>query len=339
MALASLDNAPAVGQPVDRTTKLGSTWCTGMVPCTAASGNHHLHLELRSGISVSGATVALGSNVALDGRTIGGWTIKAGQLNYNGTATACGTTITADVAGPPIYDASACNGPVSPPTVLSGTWVAPKDGAKLTNSTLTLSAKASVTPTTLSVSKVAFSVRWGSTTKAACSATKAGSGGVWSCKADLWKLGAPLGKLTLSFEVTDSAGDVAKAPAGVRTVTFWAPPPAPTGVTSKDVDNGDGTFTTTVHWRSSSQAIIDGFVVYAALSYVSDPPMPGDPPPPKCPAPPFKSSGRDANPWRLVLRVGPNARSVSYVTNYGPAIACGIWVGAYNAAGTSTLAK
>jgi murein DD-endopeptidase MepM/ murein hydrolase activator NlpD len=115
--------------------------------------------------------------------------------------------------------------PVTPPTVISGTWVAPNDGAKLTTSSLTLSAKASVT-----VSKVAFSVRWGSTIRPACSATKAGSGGAWSCKADLWKLGAPLGKLTVSFDVTDSQGQVANAPDGTRSVTFDAPPPQPTGV-------------------------------------------------------------------------------------------------------------
>jgi len=144
---------------------------------------------------------------------------------------------------PPTGETSACTGLhaedtltytgpgttlVTPPTVLSGTWVAPKDGAKLTSSTFTLSARPSVTPATLSIAKVAFSVAWGSTIKPACSATKAGSGGVWSCTADLRKLGAPLGKLTVSFDVTDSAGDVARAPAGTRTVTFAAPPPKPT---------------------------------------------------------------------------------------------------------------
>jgi hypothetical protein len=115
---------------------------------------------------------------------------------------------------------------------LSGTWVVPKDGAKLTTSALTFSAKPTVTPTTLAVTKVAFSIKWGSTTKAACSATKAGSGGVWSCNVDLWKLGAPIGQLTLSFDVTDSAGDVVKAPAGTRTVTFAAVPGVPTHVTA-----------------------------------------------------------------------------------------------------------
>lgn len=135
--------------------------------------------------------------------------------------------------------------PVIPPTVLSGTWVAPANGAKLTTSSLTLAAKPTVTPATLSISKVVFSVMWGSTSKTACSATKAGSGGTWSCMVDLWKIGAPLGKLTISFDVTDSAGDVAKAPAGTRTVTFAAPPPKPadasyTLVSSKEVDPSTG---------------------------------------------------------------------------------------------------
>jgi hypothetical protein len=126
--------------------------------------------------------------------------------------------------GIPTYGMTVTSGAPTPTTApaVSGTWVAPKDGAKLATSTLTLSAKPTVTPATLSVTKVAFSVAWGSTTKTACSTAKAGSGGVWSCNVDLWKSGAPLGKLTLSFDVTDSAGDVAKAPAGTQTVTLPA---------------------------------------------------------------------------------------------------------------------
>ena len=128
-------------------------------------------------------------------------------------------------------DVSSTATPASAP-FLSGAWVAPADAAKVTTSVLTLSAKPSVAPSTLAVIKVAFSIKWGPTTKAACTATKAGSGGVWSCAVDLGKLGAPLGKLGLLFDVTDSAGDVAKAPAGTRTVTFAAVPGAPTHVTA-----------------------------------------------------------------------------------------------------------
>ncbi len=123
-----------------------------------------------------------------------------------------------------------CPGDSAPPAApaITASWVAPKDGARLATSSLALSAKAAVTPSTLSVARVAFSVKWGSTTKLACPAASAGPGGVWSCKVDLWKLGAPLGKLTVSFDVADSAGDPpAKAPAGTRAVTFAAAPPTP----------------------------------------------------------------------------------------------------------------
>lgn len=129
---------------------------------------------------------------------------------------------------------------------LSGTWVAPENDAFLYTSTVTFSAKPTVTPATLSISSVAFSVKWKFTGVPACSATKAGSGGVWSCTADLWKLGAPLGDLTLAFDVTDSAGDVAEAPAGTRTVVFVAPPAAPTGA-SETWTGSAVRFT----WRSS----------------------------------------------------------------------------------------
>jgi hypothetical protein len=57
--------------------------------------------------------------------------------------------------------------------------------------------------------------------------------------ADLWRLGAQLGKLTLSFDVFDDAGDLARSPGGSRTVTFAAPPPAPTAVKFAWVDGGD----------------------------------------------------------------------------------------------------
>jgi Peptidase family M23 len=155
--------------------------------------------------------------------------------------------------GIPTYGMTVTSGAPTPTTApaVSGTWVAPKDGAKLTTSALTLSAKPTVTPPTLTVKKIAFSVSWGSTTKAACSATKAGSGGTWSCNVDLWKLGAPLGKLTLSFDVTDSAGKAWKAPAGTRAATFWARPSTPTGASFK-LSGWDGLGsqgTQTVKWR------------------------------------------------------------------------------------------
>jgi murein DD-endopeptidase MepM/ murein hydrolase activator NlpD len=244
MDAGSLSATPDKGEPVIRTTKLGSTWCTGMRDCTATTGAHHLHLELRA-LTTKDGVASWSQPLSWNGQTIGGWRIMGDSLNYDGTATACGTTVTASSAGGPLLsDASDCSTatgptPTATPTptptpevmVVSGTWVAPKDGAKLTSPTLKLSAKASFDAATVSVSNLAFTVSWASTTKKACTATKADSSGVWSCKVDLWKLGAPLGKLAVSFDATSDTGDVAKAPAGTRTVTFAAPPPQPAGTT------------------------------------------------------------------------------------------------------------
>jgi hypothetical protein len=98
-------------------------------------------------------------------------------------------------------------------------WAAPKAGTKLATSTLKLSAQASFDQPTASVAKVTFTVSWGSRTKTACTAMRARKG-AWSCTADLWDLGAPLSRLTLSFDVTDSAGQVTEAPAGTLAVSM-----------------------------------------------------------------------------------------------------------------------
>ena len=56
MDATSLSAAPAPGEAVTRATALGTTWCTGLLDaqgrpdCSATSGNHHLHLELRTGL-------------------------------------------------------------------------------------------------------------------------------------------------------------------------------------------------------------------------------------------------------------------------------------------------
>ena len=265
---ASIAAAPAIGTAVDRGTKLGSTWCTGTDPCSATSGAHHLHLELRTGLTLTGGTVTLGTTVPWNGRTIGGWTITAGTLNYNGTASApaCGKDLTADVAGPAIYDASTCGGTPAPTTtptptvgptptpapVLSGNWVAPKEGATVKTSSLKLQARPTASLADVSVTKVRFMVSWGKSAPVkACTAVPPADKGLWSCTADLWRLGAPLGKLTLSFDVFDDASDLAHSPAGTRTVTFAAPPPAPTGVRFKwmELPGGDFKGVQTVRWN------------------------------------------------------------------------------------------
>ncbi len=244
----------AAGQHVDRSTQLGTVapalgaGVTG--PCGLKSDAPHVHFAFLKGSESTSQYVSM-LGVLLCGHAV----TSSGGID--GLATGPGQWFTVP----------SCPGDAAPPTApaMTGTWVAPKDGAKLTTSTLTLSAKATVTPTTLSVTKVAFSVTWGSTAKAACSATRAGSGGVWSCQADLWKLGAPLGRLTLSFDVTDSAGDVAKAPAGTRTVTFAAAPGSPGNVAfdphcEMNVNCGDP-ISATVTWNAAA-GVVTGYRVY-----------------------------------------------------------------------------
>jgi murein DD-endopeptidase MepM/ murein hydrolase activator NlpD len=110
--------------PVTRDDILGVTSCTGTGGTEGGCGTGpHLHLDLRSGSSKDDANGAFhaGSVLPWDGRTIGGWTITADDLNYNGTATAsaCGMPSDADAkARPSIYDASTCAGTaVVPPVV------------------------------------------------------------------------------------------------------------------------------------------------------------------------------------------------------------------------------
>lgn len=239
----------------------GTSVTAGEVLGLRRAANPWIHMSLD--VRVDGNGKAIPTAQVVQGVPFSGpFTIAGHDFPSNATPTfdlhqcesfVSSTTATGDTAEPSPLPAITpsnlvCNGtavtptPTPAPLVLSGTWVAPKDGAKLPTSLLTLSAKPTVTPSTLQVAKVAFSIKWGSTTKAACSATKAGSGGVWSCSVDLWKIGAPIGELAVAFDVTDSAGNVAKAPAGTRTVTFAAPPPKPadtsyTLVSSKTAGN------------------------------------------------------------------------------------------------------
>jgi murein DD-endopeptidase MepM/ murein hydrolase activator NlpD len=119
----------------------------------------------------------------------------------------------------------------TPAPVLGGTWKNPADGAKVTSVTLTLAAKPTATLTDVRITKVVFTVAWGSNgPKTACTAKRAGSNGIWTCKVNLSTLGAPLGKLTLSFDVFDDAGDLIRSPAGTRVITYQPPPAAPTNL-------------------------------------------------------------------------------------------------------------
>jgi murein DD-endopeptidase MepM/ murein hydrolase activator NlpD len=103
---------------------LGLTGCSGIVPC---SNRSHLHLELRTGMKIGSKGAAFyGSPASWDNRTIGGWLVKADSLNYNGSATKCGTTAWAEVDGTTTFIAGSagCTSGQAPATPTSTTATA-----------------------------------------------------------------------------------------------------------------------------------------------------------------------------------------------------------------------
>jgi hypothetical protein len=105
---------PQVGSQVTRSNVIGLVGCSGVYPCAK-----HLHLELRRGMNARATGAAFyGTPVSWDGWTIGGWTIKALALNYNGSATRCGTTVEAQANGSVKFTAgqkASCSTPTAPP--------------------------------------------------------------------------------------------------------------------------------------------------------------------------------------------------------------------------------
>jgi hypothetical protein len=117
-----------------------------------------------------------------------------------------------------------------------------------------------------------------------------------------------------------------------------APPPAPTNMGGSEKQNADGSWTNTVTWQEADGVALSGFRVYVAEWVVGECLVAPCPPTPKCPSIsplPTRTSPGGLGPWVFVGRVGANVRKVSYSVPYGPAIYCGTWVVAYNAAGSS----
>ena len=161
------------------------------------------------------------------------------------------------------YDTFWMAAPVATP-VLSGNWVAPKDGRTLDTATLTMSARVATTLEGVEITKVAYSIAWAShDAVAACSSKQASTKGIWACDTDLWKLGAPMGKpLTVSFTVYDDAGHHAVRPDGTRTISFEAVPPKPSNIrlTVTDVpEQGGGTLIIKIRWDEPKGAAITGY--------------------------------------------------------------------------------
>jgi len=121
---------------------------------------------------------------------------------------------------------------------LRATWKSPAKGAKLGDSILTLSAKLGGGSAASGIDRVVFHVQWDERKpRLACVATKGNKQGIWSCKVDLWKLGAQLGRLKLSFNAFYPSGQVSRSPAGTRAVRFESPPPRPANAAYAEVSN------------------------------------------------------------------------------------------------------
>ena len=116
---------PHVGSRVTRSTTIGVTGCSGVNPCTK-----HLHLELRTGMNVHATGAAFyGKPASWNGWTVGGWTIKALALNYDGSATRCGTTVEAQANGSVTFtagtSATCSTKPVPPASLVNGDFESP----------------------------------------------------------------------------------------------------------------------------------------------------------------------------------------------------------------------
>lgn len=220
--------------------------------------------------------------------------------------------------------------PTPTPTLapaLSGSWVSPADGANVTTATLALSALPTASLTDVKLTKVVYNVAWGmAAPKIACTATKAGKDGTWSCTGNLFTLGAPLGPLVLGFDVFDDAGDVAHSPDGTRTVTLAAPPPAPTHVAADipcltTYSCPDDHFPVKVTW-SAPAGPVSGYHIYYIAGYID-----------YCNGMAWKTTGAP----QLVATVGAGVRTWTASLAFDLQ-AAKYSVAAYNGAGSSPAA-
>jgi Peptidase family M23 len=251
-----VDDALTDGQAVTTATPLGTVlpWQRDTACDQHSDAQDHLHLAFAQASDENHAAW-----VEMEGHVLCGHEVDAAG-NVGGWAKGDTFVVPAGCAGgATTAQATPMPSPTEPPPVLSGSWVAPKDGKTLSSSTLTLSAKATKTLDNVSVTRVTFTVAWASHDPVkACSAKRADDKGAWACNVDLWSLGAPLDKLTVSFDVFDDAGDVARAPDGQRKVVFASPPPKPANihVTATDVgEEAGGTWIVKIRWDEPQGAV------------------------------------------------------------------------------------
>jgi hypothetical protein len=115
--------------------------------------------------------------------------------------------------------------------------------------------------------KVVFSATWaGATPKVMCKATEPGTGGAWTCKANLLTQGVPPGAVTFSFDVYGAGVPVARSPAGPRQVTYAVAPPKPTNASlaylgTRRASDGEVVGRYRVRW-SAPAGYADEFLLY-----------------------------------------------------------------------------
>jgi hypothetical protein len=231
--------------------------------------------------------------------------------------------------------------PTSAALILGGTWVSPKAGVTLTSYTTSLSARPTASgPGVTTFTKVVFSATWaGAEEKVMCTATKPGSGGAWTCKANFLALEVPPGTVTFSFDVYGEGVTTASSPDGPRAITYAAPPPKPTGadltqIKPPDFENGDNTGTYRVDW-SAPAGYVDEFLVY----YTEECPRPSTEA--NAGAPCFVAGTPvDISQLELLAKAPGNARSIGVRVSEGDCLGIegSILLRARNAYGTSTFA-
>jgi hypothetical protein len=167
------------------------------------------------------AVAVVGAVVAAAVGVLGASFISPGTRTPSSAPTASTAVIGQPSPSTSFSVASAVPASVPPAVGLGGKWSSPAASATIKSTKLTLS----VTPSAgeAAIKRVTFTAAWsGTDPRRACTALSA-SGTKWSCTVDLGKLGVRRGDMTLSFDVVDGDGAVARAPDGVRTVSY-APP-------------------------------------------------------------------------------------------------------------------
>jgi hypothetical protein len=175
-------------------------------------------------------------------------TQRAGLFLCGAVLAACGSASSPSASDVAASAGASAGAPASPtPDAIVAAWASPQANATVKTYGVELSATA-----TGSVAQIDYFVTSPGTSKAACVASTANAAGNWTCTADLLKLGVVPGKVSFSFDATDSSGAVTKAPAGTRTVTYAVPPPAPSGAKYKLVkETVTGPYSKLIEYRAT----------------------------------------------------------------------------------------